>query len=117
MRVKTGVVRRRKHKKILKAAKGFRGASGDVVKQAKQAVMRAMAFSTRDRKVRRRKMRQLWIIRINAGARLNGMTYSTFMNGLKRSGVELDRKVLADMALNNAEGFAKLADAAKAALA
>lgn len=116
MRVKTGVVRRKKHKKILKAAKGFRGASGDAVKQAKQAVMRAMAFSTRDRKVRRRKMRQLWIIRINAGARLNGMTYSTFMNGLKRSEIELDRKVLADMALNNAEEFAKLAEVAKSAL-
>lgn len=116
MRVKTGIVRRRKHKKVLKAAKGFRGASGDVIKQAKQAVMRAMAYSTRDRKVTKRKMRQLWIIRINAGARLNGMTYSTFMNGLKKAGILLDRKVLADMALNNVEGFAKLAETAKAAL-
>lgn len=116
MRVKTGIVRRRKHKKVLRAAKGFRGASGDVIKQAKQAVMRAMAYSTRDRKVNKRKMRQLWIIRINAGARLNGMTYSTFMNGLKKAGILLDRKVLADMALNNAEGFAKLAATAKAAL-
>ena len=116
MRVKTGIVRRKRHKKVLKAAKGFRGASGDVFKQAKQAVMRAEAFSTRDRKVNKRKMRQLWIIRINAGARLNGMTYSTFMNGLKKAGILLDRKVLADMALNNAEGFAKLAATAKAAL-
>ena len=116
MRVKTGIVRRRKHKKVLRAAKGFRGASGDVIKQAKQATMRAAAYSTRDRKVKKRKMRQLWIIRINAGARLNGMTYSTFMNGLKKAGILLDRKVLADMALNNAEGFAKLAATAKAAL-
>ncbi len=115
MRVKTGIVRRRKHKKVLKAAKGFRGASGDAFKQAKQAVMRAMAYSTRDRKVNKRKMRQLWIIRINAGARLNGMTYSKFMNGLKKAGILLDRKVLADMALNNAAGFAKLAETAKAA--
>lgn len=116
MRVKTGVVRRKKHKKVLKAAKGFRGASGDVIKQAKQAVMRAMAFSTRDRKVRKRKMRQLWIIRINAGARLNGLTYSKFMNGLKKSGIDLDRKILADMALNNASEFKKLAETAKSAL-
>ncbi|MEG2249591.1 MAG: 50S ribosomal protein L20 [Cetobacterium sp.] len=116
MRVKTGIVRRRRHKKVLKAAKGFRGASGDAFKQAKQAVMRAEAFSTRDRKVRKRKMRQLWIIRINAAARINGLTYSTLMNGLKRAGIELDRKVLADIALNNATEFAKLAETAKAAL-
>ncbi|MBC2851280.1 MULTISPECIES: 50S ribosomal protein L20 [unclassified Cetobacterium] len=116
MRVKTGIVRRRRHKKVLKAAKGFRGASGDAFKQAKQAVMRAEAFSTRDRKVRKRKMRQLWIIRINAAARINGLTYSTLMNGLKRAGIELDRKVLADIALNNAAEFAKLAETAKAAL-
>jgi len=116
MRVKTGIVRRRRHKKILKAAKGFRGASGDVIKQAKQAVMRAMAYSTRDRKVRKRKMRQLWITRINAAARINGVTYSAFMNGLKKAGIELDRKVLADIALNNASEFAKLVDNAKAAL-
>lgn len=113
MRVKTGIVRRRRHKKVLKAAKGFRGASGDAFKQAKQAVMRAEAFSTRDRKVRKRKMRQLWIIRINAAARLNGLTYSTLMNGLKKAGIELDRKVLADIALNNAVEFAKLVDIVK----
>ena len=116
MRVKTGIVRRRKHKKVLRAAKGFRGASGDVIKQAKQATMRAAAYSTRDRKVKKRKMRQLWIIRIKAGARINGLTYSTLMNGLKRAGIVLDRKVLADMALNNAAEFAKLAETAKAAL-
>ena len=116
MRVKTGIVRRRKHKKILKAAKGFRGASGSVIKQEKQAVMKAMAYSTRDRKVRKRKMRQLWIIRINAAARINGVTYSVFMNGLKKAGIELDRKVLADIALNNASEFAKLVENAKKAI-
>ena len=116
MRVKTGIVRRRRHKKVLKAAKGFRGASGTVFKQANQAVMRAMAYSTRDRKVRKRKMRQLWITRINAAARINGVTYSAFMNGLKKAGIELDRKVLADIALNNASEFAKLVDSARAAV-
>ncbi|MDR3259110.1 MAG: 50S ribosomal protein L20 [Fusobacteriaceae bacterium] len=116
MRVKTGIVRRRKHKKILKAAKGFRGASGDVIKQAKQATMRAMAYSTRDRKVNKRKMRQLWIIRINTAARINGISYSSFINGLKKAGIILDRKVLADIALNNAAEFAKLVDNAKSAL-
>ena len=115
-RVKTGVIRRKRHKKILKRAKGFRGASGDVFKQANQAVMRAEAFSTRDRKVRKRKMRQLWIIRINAAARLNDVTYSKFMNGLKKAGIVLDRKVLADLAVNNASEFTKLVEAAKAAL-
>jgi len=115
-RVKTGVIRRKRHKKILKRAKGFRGASGDVFKQANQAVMRAEAFSTRDRKVRKRKMRQLWIIRINAAARLNEVTYSKFMNGLKKAGIVLDRKVLADLAVNNPTEFVKLAETAKAAL-
>ena len=114
MRVKTGIVRRRKHKKVLRAAKGFRGASGDVIKQAKQATMRAAAYSTRDRKVTKRRMRQLWIIRINTAA--NGLTYSTLMNGLKQAGIVLDRKVLADIALNNAAEFTKLAETAKAAL-
>lgn len=116
MRVKTGIVRRRRHKKVLKAAKGFRGASGDAFRQAKQATTKAAVYSTRDRLVRKRKMRQLWIIRINAAARINGLTYSTLMNGLKRAGIELDRKVLADIALNNAAEFAKLAETAKAAL-
>ena len=113
MRVKTGIVRRRKHKKVLKAAKGFRGASGDVIKQAKQAVMRAMAYSTRDRKVNKRKMRQLWIIRINAGARLNGMTYSTFMNGLKKAGITLNRKMLSEIAIADSKAFTALVEQAK----
>jgi len=112
-RVKTGVVRRKKHKKVLKEAKGFRGASGDVFKQAKQATMRAKAFSTRDRKQRKRKMRELWIIRINAGARISGLSYSKFMHGLKKAGIELDRKVLSELAVSNAAEFAKLVEMAK----
>ncbi|MDN5304507.1 MAG: large subunit ribosomal protein [Fusobacteriaceae bacterium] len=116
MRVKTGIVRRRRHKKILKQAKGFRGASGTAIKQAKQATMRAAAYATRDRKVKKRELRKLWIIRINAGARANGLSYSKFMNGLKLAGIELDRKVLADLALNNPAEFASLVETAKAAL-
>jgi large subunit ribosomal protein L20 len=115
-RVKTGVVRRKKHKKVLKEAKGYRGASGDAFKQAKQATMRAAAFSTRDAKQRKRKMRELWIVRINAGARLNGLTYSQLMNGLKKAGIVLDRKVLADLAVNNAAEFTSLVEVAKSSL-
>ena len=116
MRVKTGIIRRKRHKRVLKAAKGFRGASGDALKQAKQATRRAMAFATRDRKVNKRRMRQLWITRINSAARMNGVSYSVLMNGLKKAGILLDRKVLADIALNNASEFTKLVDAAKSAL-
>ena len=116
MRVKTGIVRRRRHKKVLKAAKGFRGASGTVFKQAKQATIRAAAYSSRDRKVLKRDMRKLWIIRINAASRANGLSYSKFMNGLKLAGILLDRKVLADIAVNNSAEFTKLVETAKAKL-
>ena len=116
MRVKTGIIRRKRHKRVLKAAKGFRGASGDAFKQAKQATRKAMAYSTRDRKVNQRKMRQLWITRINSAARMNGVSYSVLINGLKKAGIELDRKVLADIALNNAAEFTKLVETAKSAL-
>ena len=116
MRVKTGIIRRKRHKRILKAAKGFRGASGTALKQAKQATMRAMAYATRDRKVNKRRMRQLWITRINSAARMNGVTYSVLMNGLKKAGIELDRKVLADIALNNSDEYTKLVEDAKASL-
>ena len=111
MRVKTGIIRRKRHKRVLKAAKGFRGASGDAFKQAKQATRKAMAYATRDRR-----MRQLWITRINSAARMNGVSYSVLMNGLKKAGILLDRKVLADIALNNATEFTKLVEAAKSAL-
>lgn len=116
MRVKTGIIRRKRHKRVLKAAKGFRGASGDAFKQTKQATRKAMAYSTRDRKVNKRKMRQLWITRINSAARMNGVSYSVLINGLKKAGIELDRKVLADIALNNATEFTKLVETAKSAL-
>ena len=116
MRVKTGIIRRKRHKRVLKAAKGFRGASGDAFEQAKQATRKAMAYSTRDRKVNKRKMRQLWITRINSAARMNGVSYSVLINGLKKAGIELDRKVLADIALNNAAEFTKLVETAKSAL-
>jgi large subunit ribosomal protein L20 len=114
MRVKTGVTRRQKHKKVLSEAKGFRGATGTAFKQAKQTVTKAMVYATRDRQQRKRKMRELWIIRINAAARLNGLSYSKFMAGLKAANIELDRKVLADLAVANPAEFAKLAETAKA---
>lgn len=112
-RVKTGIVRRRRHHKVLEEAKGFSGASGTVFKQARQATTKAAVYSTRDRLQRKRKMRELWIIRINAGARLFDLSYSKFMNGLKKAGIELDRKVLAEMASTNTEEFGKLVEVAK----
>ncbi len=115
-RVKTGVVRRKRHNKVLEEAKGFSGASGTVFKQARQATTKAKAYSTRDRKQRKRKMRELWIIRINAGARMFGLSYSKFMNGLKNAGIELDRKVLAEMAAQSIGEFEKLVEVAKANL-
>lgn len=112
-RVKTGIVRKKRHKKVLAEAKGFRGSSRTDYKKANEAVKKAMAYATEHRKLKKRKMRELWIIRINAAARLNGLSYSKFMNGLKKSGIELDRKVLADLAVNNAGEFAKLVDLVK----
>ena len=112
-RVKTGIVRKKRHKKELAEAKGFRGSSRTNYKKANEAVKKAMAYATEHRKLKKRKMRELWIIRINAAARLNGLSYSKFMNGLKKSGIELDRKVLADLAVNNAGEFAKLVDLVK----
>ncbi len=112
-RVKTGIVRKKRHKKVLAEAKGFRGSSRTNYKKANEAVKKAMAYATEHRKLKKRKMRELWIIRINAAARLNGLSYSKFMNGLRKSGIELDRKVLADLAVNNAGEFAKLVDLVK----
>lgn len=112
-RVKTGIVRKKRHKKVLAEAKGFRGSSRTNYKKANEAVKKAMAYATEHRKLKKRKMRELWIIRINAAARLNGVSYSKFMNGLKKAGIELDRKVLADLAVNNAGEFAKLVDLVK----
>ncbi|MDD3475257.1 MAG: 50S ribosomal protein L20 [Sulfurimonas sp.] len=115
-RVKTGVVRRRRHKKILKLAKGFYSGRRKHYRKAKEQLERSMYYSFRDRKQKKRDFRKLWIIRINAACRLNGMNYSTFINGLNKSGIELDRKILADMAMNDAAAFSAVVASSKAAL-
>ena len=112
-RVKGGMNARKKHNRVLKLAKGYRGARSKQYRIAKQSVMRALASSYAGRKQKKRQFRQLWIARINAAARINGLSYSRFMYGLKLAGVEMNRKILADMAVNDAEGFAKLVDVAK----
>ena len=112
-RVKGAVNAKKKHNRVLKLAKGYRGARSKQYRVAKQSVMRALASAYEGRKQRKREFRRLWIARINAAARINGLSYSRFMHGLKVSGIELNRKVLADMAVNDAEGFAELADKAK----
>ena len=116
-RVKRGVVARARHKKILKQAKGYYGARSRVYRVAFQAVIKAGQYAYRDRRQKKRQFRQLWIARINAAARINGLSYSKFMYGLKLAEVDLNRKVLSDMAINDAEGFAKLAELAKSKLA
>ena len=116
-RVKRGVTARARHKKVIVLAKGYRGRRKNVYRIAKQAVMKAGQYAYRDRRQRKRQFRQLWIARINAGARLNGLSYSKFMNGLKRAAIELDRKVLADLAVFDKAAFAQLVEKAKAALA
>ena len=112
-RVKGGLNAKKRHNRVLKLAKGYRGARSKQYRIAKQSVMRALASSYAGRKERKRQFRQLWIARINAAARINGLSYSRFMHGLKLAGVEMDRKILSDMAINDAEGFAKLAKVAK----
>lgn len=114
-RIKGGLNAKKKHNRVLKLAKGYRGARSKQYRVAKQSVMRALTSSYAGRKQRKRQFRQLWIARINAAARLNGLSYSKFMYGLKKSGVDLNRKVLADMAVTDKEGFAKLAELAKSA--
>ena len=113
-RVKSGVVTRARHKKVVKLAKGYFGKKSKLFKVANQAVMKSLAYAYRDRKARKRDFRKLWITRINAAARINGMSYSKFMNGLKLANIDLNRKILADMAINDAEGFAKLVEKVKA---
>jgi large subunit ribosomal protein L20 len=115
-RVKRGVTARARHKKVLEKAKGFRGRRGNVYRIAKQAVMRAGQYAYRDRRVRKRDFRALWIARINAAARELGMTYSTFMNGLKKAAIQVDRKVLADLAVFDRPAFEQLAQQARAGL-
>ena len=116
-RVKGGLNAKKKHNRVLKLAKGYRGARSKQYRVAKQSVMRALTSSYAGRKERKRQFRQLWIARINAAARINGLSYSKFMYGLKQAGVEMKRKILSDMAINDAEGFAKLAELAKSKLA
>ena len=116
-RVKRGVTARARHKKVLNAAKGYRGRRKNVYRVAKQAVMKAGQYQYRDRRQKKRQFRTLWIARINAGARELGLTYSRFMNGLKKASVEVDRQVLADLAVFDKEAFAKFVDMAKAGLA
>lgn len=112
-RVKSSVSARRRHRKFLDAAKGYRGGRSRLYRTAREAVERAMAYAFRDRKVRKRDFKKLWIIRINAAARKNGVPYGKFMSGLKKSGVLLDRKILAEIAVNDAPAFSRLVDLSK----
>ena len=116
-RIKGGMNARRKHNKVLKLAKGYRGARSKQYRVAKQSVMRALTSSYAGRKERKRQFRQLWIARINAAARTNGLSYSKFMYGLKLAGIDMNRKMLAEMAVNDAEGFTTLAEVAKSKIA
>jgi large subunit ribosomal protein L20 len=116
-RVKRGVTAKARHRKILSKAKGYYGARRKIYRVAKQAVIKAGQYSYRDRRQRKRQFRALWIARINAAARLNGLSYSRFINGLKIANIEVDRKVLADIAVRDAAAFAAVAEQAKAALA
>mgnify|MGYP001030534556 CR=1 FL=1 len=114
-RVKGALRTRARHKKILKLAKGYFGHKSKNFRLANQAVMKSLVYAYRDRKSKKREFRQLWISRINAAARINGMSYSKFMSGLKKAGIDLNRKVLADMAVNDAAGFAQLVASVKKA--
>ncbi len=115
-RTKHSVASHRRKKKIFKLAKGYTGGRSKLYRTAREAVNRALAYSYRDRKVRKRDFRRLWIARINAAARMNGLSYSRFISGLKKSNIEINRKVLAELAVNDQEGFSKLAEIAKEAL-
>ncbi|MBI2993856.1 MAG: 50S ribosomal protein L20 [Gammaproteobacteria bacterium] len=116
-RVKRGVTARARHKKVLSKAKGYRGRTKNVFRIATQAVTRAGQYAYRDRRRRKREFRSLWIIRINAAARLHGLSFSRFISGLRKGGVDIDRKVLADLAVSDANAFARLVQQAKASLA
>ena len=115
-RVKTGVVRRRRHKKVLKLARGFFSARHKHFRKAKEQLERSLVYAYRDRRQKKRAFRRLWIVRINAACRLNDISYSRFINGLNKAKIELDRKILADLAMNDAKAFAALAKQAKDAL-
>ncbi len=115
-RVKGGTVTRRRHKKILKLAKGYFGAKSKIFRPANQQVLKSLSYAYRDRRAKKRDFRKLWITRINAAARINGLSYSRFISGLKRNGVEINRKVLSDLAVNDAQAFSELATVAKQTL-
>ena len=115
-RVKTGEVRRRRHKKVLKLARGFFSARHKHFRKAKEQLERSLVYAYRDRRRKKRDFRRLWIVRINAACRLNDISYSRFIAGLKKANIELDRKILADLAMNDAKAFSELASKAKAAL-
>ena len=115
-RIKGAVTTRKRHKRILKLAKGYRGAKSKQFRTAKQAVMKSLAYAYVGRKQRKRNFRQLWIARISAQAKMNGINYSTFMNGLKKAGIEMNRKMLAEIAVSDKEAFAALVEKAKASL-
>ena len=116
MRVKTGTIRRRRHKKILKMAKGFYSGRRKHFRKAKEQVERSLVYAFRDRRQKKRDFRKLWIIRINAACRLNDISYSRFINGLKKANIDLDRKILADLAMNEPEVFTQIVEKAKEAL-
>lgn len=116
-RVKRGVIARKRHNKILKLAKGYYNARRKIFRVAKQAVTKSGQYAYRDRRTKKRQFRRLWIARINAATRMNGMTYSRFINGLTKAGVQVDRKVLSDIAIHDAAAFTAIVDRAKAALA
>lgn len=116
-RIKGGMNAKKKHNRVLKLAKGYRGARSNQYRVAKQSVMRALTSSYAGRKERKRQFRQLWIARINAASRMNGLSYSKFMYGLKLAGIDMNRKMLAEMAVNDAKGFATLAELAKSKIA
>lgn len=116
-RVKRGVNAKKHHRTIMKQAKGYYGAKSRQYKAAKEQVQHSLQYAYRDRRNKKREIRRLWITRINAAARINGLSYSVFMHGLKEAGIELDRKVLSDMAINDPEGFAELCNIAKKAVA
>ena len=114
-RVKRGVTAHKRHKRLLDAAEGRKGAKSRLIKPAREALLHALAYATRDRKQRKRQMRELWIVRINAAARQNGITYGRFVAGLKKADIELDRKILADIAVRDSATFGRIAEAAKTA--
>ena len=116
-RVKRGVTAKARHKKVFEAAKGYRGRRKNVYRVAKQAVMKAGQYAYRDRRQKKRQFRALWIARINAASRLNGLSYSRLINGLKKASIEIDRRVLADIAMHDVAAFAAIAEKAKASLA